>query len=68
MNKLEHSELIVVDIHAERKEEACVSLINDFVVPELQKVGVLRISANNEAMHLVLQLDLFCFIVVNIPF
>lgn len=52
MDRLEVRELIVVGVHADTEEETGVSSVDDLVVPELDKVGlVLLVSRRYESVY-----------------
>jgi hypothetical protein len=65
---LEEGELIVVCVDAGAEEEARVAAVDDFVVAELDEVGlVLLVARGDEAVDLALELDLFVVAVGGVP-
>lgn len=66
---LEEGELIVVCVDAGAEEEARVAAVDDLVVAELDKVGlVLLVARGDEAVDFALELDLFVVAVGGVPF
>lgn len=66
---LEEGELVVVCVDAGAEEEAGVAAVDDFVVAELDKVGlVLLVARGDEAVDFALELDLFVVAVGGVPF
>lgn len=65
---LEVRELVVVGVDARAKEEARVPPVDDLVVAELDKVGlVLLVARRHEPVHLALELDLLLVAVGGVP-
>ena len=65
---LEVGELVVVCVDAGAEEEAGVAAVDDLVVAELDKVGlVLLVAGRDEAVDLALELDLFVVAVGGVP-
>lgn len=57
---LEVCKFVVVGVDADAEEEACVSSVDDFVVSELDKVGlVLLVAGGDESVDFAFELDLF---------
>lgn len=68
MDGLEVGELVVVCVDAGAEEEAGVAAVDDLVVAELDKVGlVLLVARGDEAVDLALELDLFVVAVGGVP-
>lgn len=66
---LEEGELVVVCVDAGAEEEARVAAVDDLVVAELDKVGlVFLVARGDEAVDLALELDLFVVAVGGVPF
>lgn len=66
---LEKGELVVVCIDAGAEEEARVAAVDDFIVAELDKVGlVFLVARGDEAVDFALELDLFVVAVGGVPF
>lgn len=66
---LEEGELVVIGVDAGAEEEAGVAAVDDLVVAELDKVGlVLLVAGGDEAVDLALELDLFVVAVGGVPF
>lgn len=69
MDGLEKGELVVVCVDAGAEEEAGVAAVDDLVVAELDKVGlVLLVARGDEAVDFALELDLFVVAVGGVPF
>lgn len=65
---LEVGELVVVCVDAGAEEEAGVAAVDDLVVAELDKVGlVLLVARRHEAVHLALELDLLLVAERGVP-
>lgn len=65
---LEVGELVVVGVDAGAEEEAGVAAVDDLVVAELDKVGlVLLVSGRDEAVNLALELDLLVVAEGGVP-
>jgi hypothetical protein len=66
---LEVGELVVVGVDTCAEEEACVSAVDNFVIAELDKVGlVFLVSRRNEAVDFAFQLDLLVVAERGVPF
>jgi hypothetical protein len=66
---LEEGELVVVCVDAGAEEEAGVAAVDDLVVAELDKVGlVLLVARGDEAVHFALELDLLLVAEGGVPF
>lgn len=69
MDGLKEGELVVVCVDAGAEEEASVAAIDDLVVAEFDKVGlVLLVTRGDEAVDFALELDLFVVAVGGVPF
>lgn len=55
VDRLEAQELVRRDVDAEDEEESGVAAVDDLVRPELDKVGVLGVATDDEAMDLGLE-------------
>ena len=44
VNSFEVHQIIVFDIHTQAEEQTCISSINNFIISELDKVGVFCIT------------------------
>lgn len=65
---LEVGELVVVCVDAGAEEEAGVAAVDDLVVAELDKVGlVLLVAGGDKAVDLALELDLLVVAVGGVP-
>lgn len=65
---LEVGELVVVCVDADAEEEAGVAAVDDLVVAELDKVGlVFLVAGRDEAVDLALELDLFLVAEGGVP-
>lgn len=65
---LEVCELVVVCVDADAEEEAGVAAVDDLVLAELDKVGlVLLVAGRDEAVDLALDLDLFLVAEGGVP-
>lgn len=66
---LKEGELVVVCVDAGAEEEAGVAAVDDLVVAEFDKVGlVLLVARSDEAVDFALELDLFVVAVGGVPF
>lgn len=66
---LEEGELVVVCVDASAEEEARIAAVDNLVVAELDKVGlVLLVARGDEAVDFTLELDLFVVAVGGVPF
>lgn len=65
---LEVGELVVIRVDARAEEEAGVAAVDDLVVSELDKVGlVLLVARRHEAVYLSLELDLLLVAERGVP-
>ena len=68
MDGLEVGELVIVCVDAGAEEEARVAAVDDLVVAELDKVGlVLLVAGGHEAVDFALELDLFVVAIGGVP-
>lgn len=68
MYRLEEGELVVVCVDAGAEEQARVAPVDEFVLPELDEVGlVLLVAGRDEAVNLALELDLLVVAVGSVP-
>jgi hypothetical protein len=69
VNGLEERQLVIVCVDASAKEETGVAAVDDLVVAELDKVGlVFLITGRNEAVDFALELDLLLVTERGVPF
>lgn len=69
MDGLEIGELIVICVDADAEEKPRVATVDDLVVAELDKVGlVLLVAGRDEAVDFALELDLLLVAVGGVPF
>lgn len=69
MDGLEVSELVVVCVDAGAEEEAGVAAVDNLVVAEFDKVGlVLLVAGGDEAVNFALELDLLVVAIGGVPF
>lgn len=53
MHSLQISQLVIIRVDTDAEEEACVPPVHDFVLPELDEVGlVFLVAGRDEAVHL----------------
>ncbi|CEF88198.1 unnamed protein product [Fusarium graminearum] len=69
VNGLEECEFVIVCVDAGAEEETGIATIDDLVVTELDKVGlVFLIAGRNEAVDFALELDLLLIAERGVPF
>jgi len=69
VNGLEVGELVIVCVDAGAEEKTCVAAVNNLVVSELDKVGlVFLIAGCDEAMDFAFKLDLLLVAKRGVPF
>lgn len=68
MDGLKEGKLVVVCVDAGAEEEAGVAAVDDLVIAELDKVGlVLLVARGDKAVDFALELDLFVVAVGGVP-